>query len=411
MIHEDVEASRAARYPLGAAVAEADLLADPYPTYRALQAAEPVSWIASLGMWWVVGYDQVAEILTAGEAFTTASDSSTILGTFGPQMLSVEGADHDRYKHAARPAFQPRALREALEADILAWADNLIDGFPPEGVDLRAAFAARLPVRTMLGVFGLPARDEPLLRCWYDSFERALANFTGDAAVRGAAVVNVEAFHALLQDALDRARSAPSTTLLSMLARQPAERALSDDEIRRNAAIIMFGGISTVEALILNTIWSLSRHPDIEARVRADLSLLPRVIEEVLRWQSPVQSATRHVTHDIDFHGHRFRAGETVNCMLAAANRDPTFLEDGERFDIERAPAPRHLTFALGHHLCLGRHLARMQARIALEQLYTRCPGLSVADHGAAPRGYEFRQPPVLPVTWSNPAEGPRGPR
>ena len=379
----------------------AELVLDPYPVYRTLREREPVTWVAALGMWWVLDHSDVVDILGDDETFTTVSADSLILGTFGEQMLSSEGEAHKRYRRVFRPTFQSRALRDRLEADIERWTDQLIDGFGSGGAELRAGFAAQLPVRTMLGLFGLSEVEVPRLRRWYDAFEAALANFERSRAVVVEAEACVAEFHALLRDGIANGGDAPGPGLLAALAGGSAMEPLSDDEICRNASIIMFGGISTVEALILNTIWTLAIHPDIEARVREDLSLLPAVIEEVLRWQSPVQSATRHAVRDVEFRGHRIRAGDTVNCMLAAANRDPSFHADPDRFDPDRDPPPRHLTFATGPHFCLGLHLARLEARIALARLYSRIPDLRVEaplDH--RPKGFEFRQPARLHALW-----------
>ena len=389
----------ASQYPLGHRIGEQALVDDPYPIYLRLQQEEPISWIAPLNMWWVVGYRDVVEILNDTDHFTTASPNSTIQDTFGLQMLSAEGDIHARYKRAAMPAFQPTALRRALEADIVVWTDDLISRLPDRGADIRKSFAALLPIRTMIGLFGLPLQNLPDIRRWYDDFEAALANFAGDQTVRRSAHASVLEFHGLLAQVLAEVRAGRQEGLLGHLVQQ----GLSDEEIVRNASIIMFGGISTVEALILNSLWALAMHPETDARVRADRSLLTAVIEEVLRWQSPVQSATRHVVKPIDYRGHRFEAGDTVNCMIAAANRDPILVSDPDLFDIDRRPQPRHLAFASGPHFCLGFRLAKLQARIALDRLYGRLEGFAVIEPSRhRPRGYEFRQPRSLPVVWDD---------
>lgn len=387
-----------ARYPVGAAVTLEALSRDPYPIFAALRAEEPISWIPALGMWYVVDYADVDAILRDDAHFTTASDHSTIFDTFGAHMLTVEGALHDRYKAAARKPFMPKVIRETLEARISALTDRLIDGFVKDGaVDLRPAFAARLPVQVMLALFGLVPEAEPQLRRWYDSFEAALANFTWDDGIRSRARENVSAFHALLQTHLDELRAAPDDGLLSAM----MDDGLSDAEIRRNASIIFFGGISTVEALILNSIHALLLHPDLLARVRADRGLIPHVLEEVMRWSSPVQSATRHVTREVTYKGLVLPPGATVNCMLGAANRDPAVFADPDRFDIDRPNLRRHLGFATGPHHCLGSHLAKAEARIALDRLLTRLPNLrGDAQRPAVPAGYEFRQPRALHLLW-----------
>lgn len=305
------------RYPIGASVSSEELSRDPYPIYARMQESEPISWVPALGMWYVTRHEDVQRILLDTEHFVTGTEDSVIYDTFGSHMLTVEGADHDRYKLAARSSFMPKNIKMEMEAKIQALTDGLIDGFVSYGhAELRASFASRLPVQTMLALFGLPLKEEQHLRRWYNSFEAALANFTRDPAIRREAHQNVGEFHALIESYMRRFRASPNASFLSGLVNAAEDNRLSDEEIKRNVSIILFGGISTVEALILNTLYALCKHPDIFAKLKADLSLLPRVLEEVVRWLSPVQSATRHVTKDIIVKGVAFKAGDTVNCML-----------------------------------------------------------------------------------------------
>jgi cytochrome P450 len=389
-------------YPVGASVSVQAISQDPYPTYARMLAAERTSWVQVLNMWWVTGYDDVTTILLDSDNFVTESERSPIRDTFGSQVLSTEGADHQRYKNGFRPAFQPSEIRRVLEEKIGQHTNALIDNFISSGdVELREAFASRLPIRVMLELFGMSPSDEPLVRSSYDSFERALSNFSGDLNVRSTALTAVNAFHLRLQDLLEDERSKKTNSLIGQLFKLSGSEALADDEIKRNMSIVLFGGISTVEALLLNSIWSLSGHLGQFARLREDLSMLPRAIEEVMRWQSPVQSATRYATRDILFGGHQFRKGDLVNCMLAAANRDPKVFVNPDQFNIDRTIPPRHLGFAIGPHFCLGLHLARAEVRIALENLYRRIPDFEVnLDSDADPFGYEFRKPRFLRAHW-----------
>jgi cytochrome P450 len=177
-------------------------------------------------------------------------------------------------------------------------------------------------------------------------------------------------------------------------------RILSDDEILRNALIILFGGIETTEATILNATWALLTHPDALAQVRAEPALLGPAIEEAMRWEPAVQTCTRHATADTTVRGIAITAGDTVQCMIGGANRDPALFEDPDRFDLRRANADQHVSFGIGRHFCLGAALARLEARTALSALLTRFPGLALAPAAPPPAGAEFRKPPSLPVVW-----------
>jgi cytochrome P450 len=388
---------------LGAAVTLDELSRDPYPIFQRLRELEPISWIDQLEMWYVTRYKHVQEVLSDAERFTTRFESSTIFDTFGAQMLTSDGTEQRRYREQFRAAFTPGAVRSSMEAPARDCATALVSAIQPNGTaELRAEFAARLPVLSILAMFGLPASEEPRLRHWYDSFEEALANFRHEAPVRARAREHVSEFHALLQRYMVAASGA-SGSLLSELVNKPAGERLTDEEIKRNLSIVFFGGISTVEALILNSLYALFSHPATYVRVRKQYSLIPAVLEEVMRWLSPVQSAVRHATTDVELGGVQIRAGDTVSCMLGAANRDPTIFAEPDIFDIDRHNLRKHLGFAYGPHSCLGLHLARLEARIGLETLLSRLPDLQpVHQEPMIVEGYEFRQPKRLKVCWSS---------
>jgi cytochrome P450 len=284
---------------------------------------------------------------------------------------------------------------------IRAHAEKLMDCFERQGrAEFRAAFAARLPVQVMLSLCGVPAAEEPRLRGWYDHFEAALANFSGDQGVRDAARQSVAEFHALL-DSQIRSKGAERSSLVAHLLGAPDR--LDDEAIKRNLSIIFFGGISTVEALLLNALWALFETPGALDRVRRDTGQIPQAIEETMRWLSPVQSATRHVTERFEWQYVELAPDDTVNCMLGAANRDPSVFVEADRFDLDRKNSRRHLGFATGAHSCLGAQLAKAEARIALETVLTRLPGLKLErESSEPPSGYEFRQPRRLTVSWND---------
>ena len=395
----------AGRFPIGSSIDLKALATDPFPIYASLREHEPVSYVRALNMYLVTRHADVCKILQDDRHFVVGTENSVILDIFGEHMMTVENPEHDRLRSPHQRFFVPPAVRRDLEPAIRAHADRLIDGFAGEsGADLRRRFAARLPILTMLSLFGLDLDEEQVLRDWYDKFELALSNFTWDASIRADGQASSAAFREMIQRYVDRLRAKPEATpagsLLAALVNDQDEQ-LDDEEIRHNALIIFFGGISTVEALILNTLYALCTQPEMLERVRTDLSLLPKAVNETIRWQGPVQSATRHVVRDIEFLGHRFRAGDTINCMLGAANRDPAIFDSPDEFDIDRPNAARHVGFAVGPHHCLGSHLARAEARIALEQLFSRLDGLCL-DHERieSPTGYEFRRPESAIAAW-----------
>jgi cytochrome P450 len=380
----------------------AQLTRDPYPVYAALRREPRLTWIPALNMWWATRYEDVREALLNTQDFVTGTEASLLFDIFGAHMLTSEGEAHRRGRAPwLSGTFMGPRLRESAGALVEARVEGLLAGLLGAGAaDLRPALAARLPILTMLDLFGLPETAEPDLRAWYDVFEAALSNHQGDEEVRRRAKEAAGAFHAFLQAEIDACRRRPRPGLLQAFLSRPAEERLSDEEIRRNALIIIFGGVSTVEAAILNMLWALCRHPETLERVRARPALLDAAFDETMRWTSPVQSATRHAARTCVFGGATIAEGETLNCMLGSANRDEGAFARADMFDIDRPDARRHLGFATGPHLCLGRHLARLEAVAAVSALLGRTRSLRLSDPETPLVGHEFRQPAALWVEW-----------
>jgi cytochrome P450 len=179
----------------------------------------------------------------------------------------------------------------------------------------------------------------------------------------------------------------------------PPDVRLSDEELRRNLSIIFFGGISTVEALILNTFWALLHHPDELLRVRKQPERIPKLLDEVMRWMSPVQSAVRHATRDVRLATADIQRGDVVACMLGAANRDPSVFEEPDQFRPQRPNSGAHLGFATGPHMCIGFRLAKAEATVAVTTLLEGFPDPElILEQSSAPEGHEFYQPRALTV-------------
>jgi cytochrome P450 len=390
-------------FPIGSTVTLEELTRDPYPTYSRMQSEEPISWVSALGMYYVVRYEDVLTVLKDPLHYAVGTEQSTLFDTFGTQMLTVDNEFHGEYRSAFQPYFLPSVVRAQMQERIAGHVDRLLDGFRGlRQVELRSELASRLPILTMLSLLGLPLEREVDLRGWYDSFEEALANFEWRPDVRETARGNVQALREVIQEAVDHYRLRPDpSVLLSNLANADSSSPLSDEAIQRNTLIVLFGGISTVEALLLNAVFALSAHPETLERVRTDRTLIPATLDETMRWSGPVQSATRHVVTDTTLAGVKFAAGDIVNCMIGAANRDPARFPEPQRFDITRPGLRTHLGFAIGPHHCLGLHLAKLEVRIALERLFARLPNCRAdLSQDSQPRGYEFRKAPRLLLVW-----------
>lgn len=376
-----------------------ELDTNPYPLFHRWRAARPVLWVEPLGMWFVTRYDDVLEVLRDPVRFTTDAPASTIRDTFGAQMLSADGEDQRRYKSACAAPFNARAVREGAAGLVDRKVAELLDAVAPAGqAELRSALAGPLALYTVATVLGIPEGHHPAIRTWYDAFAESLANFAWDPDVRRRGHAAVAEFRDVVRPLLpELAREASHSLLGALAASRPP--ALSEEEVLGNALIILFGGIETTEAMILNAVWAILTHPDIHALVRAHPDRLADVIEEATRWESAVQSCTRHATEAVVLRGVPIPAGDTVQCLLGAANRDPAVFAEPDRFDPDRPNLSSHLAFGSGRHFCLGAALARVEALSAISALLARWPSMRLEDAGRdAPRGAEFRKPPRLHI-------------
>jgi pulcherriminic acid synthase len=209
-------------FPVGASVTLGELTRDPYAVFRRLQSAEPVSWLAALDMWYVTGYENVRRVLLDTEHFTTAFERSTIHDTFGDQVRTTDGAQHDRYRNAVRADFAAQRVPTTLGPALRDFATRLVDGIAGAGTaEMRDAFASRLPIQAVLQLCDLPLDAEVRVRRWYDLFAAALANYTGDDTIRAEAAGAAGELHAFLQSAIEHTGEAARQSLLRTLVRAP----------------------------------------------------------------------------------------------------------------------------------------------------------------------------------------------
>lgn len=394
---------RISSFPTGERIDLATLARDPYPTFDALLTSEPLSWVPAFNLWMVTRRDDVIAILRDWQTFTmeTESTNSPMEDIFGPMMLSLDGAAHKRMREPFAAPFQARTIRTHYADGIRQLANQLLDEFiEAGGGDLDSAFSDRLALRTVLTVLGLPVENDTQFRSWYDAFANALGNLTGDVAIRQAGREAFQHFRTFLLAEFERMRRRPDDSILSRLVHDDSHD-LAQEEIVSATALTFFGGLETTAAMLSNTVWALLTHPHQLAQVKEQPGLMPAALEESLRWQAPVQAAMRFPTRPVTLHGITLQRGEKIYCMLGAANRDPSFFQQPNRFDIHRANAAKHLSFAYGPHFCFGAPLARLEGEIGLTTLFARLPTLQLDPaHPTAPYGHEFRSPPTLYVQW-----------
>lgn len=312
-------------------------------------------------------------------------------------MLSLDGAEHAAHRGPFARPFRLDAVRERFTELVAAEADRLLAAIAPAGrAELRRSLAGPLSVAAMVDALGLRELPAGRVLGWYDAIVGAVTDIT---AGRAGAEAGREAFAALcagVEPALD---DDPERSLVAAAA--AAAGGLTRAQVVSNAAVLLFGGIETTEGMIANALWHLLGDAEAFGLVRRRPALLENAIEESLRLEPAAAVVDRYATRDEALGDAPVRRGDLVRVSLAGASRDPVLFPDPDRFDPRRANARLHLAFAQGPHVCLGMHLARLEARIALERALARLPGLRLdPELPSAPRGLVFRKPPTLHACW-----------
>jgi cytochrome P450 len=376
-----------------------ELERDPYPAYARLRDEEPVSWVPAVGLWLVTRYDDVRYVDHTPELFTAQTEPSTLNRTMGKNMLGSEGPDQQRVRRVLEPPFRPRDVEERTQGMIPKLANELIDGFEARGeCDLFREFADPMSVRSlrfMLGLEDVPWQD--LLR-WNEGLMPGLANFEANDEKQAPADRASEELGAAIEVVLDGLEGAPDGSVLSwMLHRDDDGDRMSREEIVANTKLMLSGGLQEPRDLIALTVWALG---DLLDEVRVERGLVKHAVEETLRWAGPVGTSTRQTTAETEVAGVRLPEGSLIAAVLSSANRDPRRYTDPDRFDLHRKEGA-HLAFAAGSHFCLGAWFGRHLARVSLDVLLDRLPGLRLdPDRPATLTGWEFRAPDSTWVRW-----------
>jgi pimeloyl-[acyl-carrier protein] synthase len=389
-----------------------DLRADPYPFYAQLRERDPIHRSYPASGWVLSRYDDILGVL-GDRRFSSdernwkryARLRARALRAGLPDlyeekiasMLRVDPPDHTRLRTLVSKAFTPRAV-ERMRPRIEATVDELLSGLDGRReIELVRDFASPLPVAIIAEMLGIPIADRGRFRHWSNEAVRMLGDGTNDDRRRGAKGVQELAHY--LEGEVDARRRAPRDDLLSaMVAAEEAGERLSTQELFATCVLLLIAGNETTTNLIGNGAIALLRHPEQLERLRAEPKRIPGAIEELLRYDSPVQLTSRMVLEDGELGGRRIRRGEQLVLLLGAGNRDPRRFPDPDRLDVAREEV-RPLSFGHGIHHCLGAQLARLEAQLAFEGLLERFPALRL---GAAPIAWGdntvLRGPASLPL-------------
>ena len=374
---------------------------DPFPHYKRMRERAPVLHDESSGSWHVFRYDDVQRVLSEHATFSSrmgGGDPSETGQLFAASLVTTDPPRHRQLRSLVTQAFTPKAV-DGLAPRISTLTEELLDGIAAIGTaDLVEELAYPLPVIVIAELMGIPAEDRDRFKKWSDVIVSQTRAGAESADHRTTNRDMTEYFLALIK----LRRRQPGTDLISnLLAAEIDGQKLSVAELLGFCSLLLVAGNETTTNLIGNAVLSFTEQPGTMERLRAEPSLLSHAIEEVLRYRSPVQSMYRVTAADTTLGDVQVPAGAPLVAWIGSANRDERQFHRPEQFDIHRTPN-RHLAFGHGIHFCLGAPLARLEARIALQGILDRLPGLTLTPGAHLERMdstiiYGVKE---LPVSW-----------
>jgi len=361
---------------------EPEVLADPYPLFEQLRSYDPVYWDPFLHVYVLTRYDDVLYVLNkfSAERTPTAEQLAAMgMADLGPiaqvmvrQLLFLDPPAHTRLRALASAAFAPSRVAR-LRFHIGEITNELLDKVVANGrMDMIADLATPLPAAVTAEMLGLPACDRDRLKSWSADFAEMLGNFQHNPGRAMQVLRSLDELthylRAAIRDQSEQCRTGLIGALLS--AEQNGDK-LTEDEVIANTIITMVGGLETTTNMIGNGLLALLRHPESLDQLRADRSLIPSAVEEILRYDCPSQHTARLAPADCELGGKSIRRGQGVIAVMAAANRDPERFPEPNRFNVRRTNN-RHLAFGWGAHFCFGAALARIEGQVAFDAILRR---------------------------------------
>ncbi len=383
---------------IGSLLSDPDSITDPYPVYDIVRNAGRVLWVEEMGRWLVTGYAEAITVLGHEKVSTDRrlADGSEAWPEGGVQprgLPFLDPPDHARLRGLVQQAFTLRRIQQ-LRPRVQDLVDDLLTAAAERGqFDLVADFAGPLPAIVLAELLGIPPEDHEVFRRWVTTVIETIDPVSHRLVSGEGAAERVSLKEYFTQIIAER-RERPRDDLISGMVQAEADgEQLTGEEILEMCVVLTMAGLEAATNLIANGINALLRHPDQLARLRADPGLIRTGVEELLRFDAPVQVAGRIARADYEVAGQVIRRGQTTGVILGAANRDPLAFPEPGRLDVMRSPN-NHLAFGRGIHFCLGAPLARLEGPLAISALITRFPGLRLDGepkrrHNVHVRGFE----------------------
>jgi cytochrome P450 len=348
-----------------------EVIADPYPVYHDLRDHAPVHWSPEASSWVLSRYDDVCAALTDPVTYSSASGifptppGVDMTELFLPMLIMSDPPRHTQLRQLVSRAFTPRRIA-GLELSIQTLVDDLLNHIPDAGAwDFVSGFAGPLPAIVIADMLGVPREDRDQFRTW----STTLIESNPIRGEFGPGLAAAAALYEYFAGFLTERRAHPRDDLMTALVHAEVDgEHLSEEELLGFCLLLLVAGHETTTNLLSNSAVLLAHHPESRQQLADNPDLMPAAVEELLRYDSPVQGLARTLTRPVNLHGQRMQTGDTALLLFGSANRDDHAFSDADRFDIQRHPE-RQVAFGRGIHFCLGAALARLETRAALGAL------------------------------------------
>lgn len=367
---------------------------DPYPMFARLRQSQPVMRAEFMNRiaWVLTKYDDCVAVLKDAETYSSRSNAE-VGKIMGRTVIEMDSKEHTRHRALVQRVFVPKGL-DGLEPALVQMVDEILDQLAGNRrADLVTQFTERFPVQVMAHLVGIPRADYPQFQKWAID----IVGFARDYPRGYAAAAAVREY--LLPIIAERRRRPADDVISTLVAGTVEAQGLSDEDVVSFLRLLIPAGAETTFRLIGNMLFALLTERERWERVHADRTLVPWAIEETLRWETSILMVSRQTNREVEFRGVTIPADQTLSVVVASANRDEEHYGRPDLFDLDRR-ADDHLAFGFGRHHCLGYHLARLEARLALTALLDRFPGLRLDPAVPSPTitGLAFRSPKSLPA-------------